>query len=104
MPRFLIANRAPKGYRGSAQSFAAWNAWFERLGDSLLDRGNPVLDERSSLGNCGGDTELGGYTLITADDLEAATALAMGCPVLEEGGEVEIGKLTIVNEGRHLAK
>jgi hypothetical protein len=83
---FLIANRAPKGYRESAEAFAAWNAWFERLGDSLLDRGNPVLGERSSLGDCGGDTELGGYTLITADDLDVAIALARGCPRLDEGG------------------
>src|SRR5215472_3520334 len=104
MPLYLIANRAPKGYRDSAESFAAWNAWFERMGDNLVDRGNPVLGERASLGNCGDDTELGGYTLITADDPEAAIALARGCPRLEQGGGVEIGRLTIVNEGMRLAR
>jgi hypothetical protein len=101
---YLIANRAPKGYQDSAESFAAWITWFDRLGDSLMDRGNPVLAERASLGNCGGDTELGGYTLITAIDLKAAIALSKGCPRLAAGGGVEIGKLTIVNEGKHLSK
>jgi hypothetical protein len=100
---YLIANRAPKGYRDSAESFAAWNAWFDRLGDSLMDRGNPVSGERASLGNCGSDTELGGYTLVAADSLEAAIALASGCPRLEVGGGVEIGRLTILNEGKSLA-
>jgi hypothetical protein len=96
MPTFVIANRTPKEYRGSADAMAAWNAWFERLGASLVDRGNPVF-ERRPLGNCGPDTVLGGYTLVSADDLEAAVALAQGCPALASGGGVEVGTLTPLN-------
>jgi hypothetical protein len=98
MPTYLITNRAPKNYRGSADTVAAWNAWFEHLGANLVDRGNPVF-ERRKLGNCGTDTELGGYTLVTADNLEAAVALAEGCPHLANGGGVEVGELTILNSG-----
>ena len=36
---------------------------------------------------------------MTADDLEAAVALAKGCPFLEDGGGVEVGALTILNRG-----
>jgi hypothetical protein len=54
------------------------------MGANLVDRGNPVF-ESSTLGNCATDTVLGGYSLVTADDLEAAVALAKGCPALEEG-------------------
>jgi hypothetical protein len=83
MATFLLAYRAPRNYTGgSADAMAAWNAWFERLGANLVDRGNPVF-KTSSLGNCGADTALGGYTLVSADDLEAAVALAKGCPFLE---------------------
>jgi hypothetical protein len=96
MPTYVIVNRAPKGYAGSADSMTAWNAWFERLGASLADRGNPVFS-RASLGNCGTDTVLGGYTLVTADGLEAAVALAKGCPALEYGGGAEVGELTELN-------
>jgi len=31
--------------------------------------------------------------VIHADDLEAATAIAKGCPHLERGGGVEVGQL-----------
>ena len=49
---------------------------------------------RTALGNCSPDsTELSGYSLIQADDLEAATAIAKGCPHLERSGGVEVGLL-----------
>jgi hypothetical protein len=49
------------------------------------------------LGNNGPDTTLGGYTLICADDLEGAVALAKGHPLLHQGGGVEVGEFTILN-------
>jgi hypothetical protein len=85
-------------YAGSADAMAAWNAWFQRLGPNLVDRGNPVFD-RTALGNCGGDTVLGGYTLVNAENLDEAITLARTCPVLLEGGGVEVGELTILNSG-----
>ena len=99
MPMYVITNRAPKNYVGSVDTAAAWNAWFEQLGDNLVDRGNPAFVRRQ-LGNCGADTELGGYTLITADDLDAALGLARDCPMIAAGGGVEIGELTLLNAGR----
>ncbi|HMA47606.1 MAG TPA: YciI family protein [Frankiaceae bacterium] len=98
MPTFLIANRPSTTYTPSADAMAAWNAWFEGLGTHLVDRGNPVFTSRA-LGDCGTKTRLGGYTLITADDLDAAVALAQGCPVLTQGGGVEVGELTLLNRG-----
>ena len=38
-------------------------------------------------------TTLGGYSLIRACDLDAAVALARGCPLLPHGGAVEICEL-----------
>jgi YCII-related domain len=98
MATFVIVNRAPKQYTPSADALAAFNAWFEQLGANLVDRGNPVFDSRA-LGNTGADTTLGGYTLIHADDLEAAIALAKGHPLLQQGGGVEVGELTVLNRG-----
>jgi hypothetical protein len=40
-----------------------------------------------------------GYTLVTADDLDAAVALARGCPFLQHDGGVEVGELTLLNRG-----
>jgi len=100
MTTFLFSYRMPKGYVPSrTDAAAAWTAWFEELGTSVSDRGNPVF-ESASLGHCGDDTTLGGYSLITAEDLEEALALAKGCPVLAEGAGVEVGVITEINLSR----
>jgi hypothetical protein len=96
MPKYLITNRIPITYTASADDAALWDAWFEQLGSSIVDRGNPVFNRRT-LGHCGTDTLLGGYSLITAADLDAAVTLAKGSPTLASGGGVEVGELTLLN-------
>jgi uncharacterized protein YndB with AHSA1/START domain len=103
VPTYLLTNRVPADFTGSAAAFAAWTAWFDQLGDSLEDRGNPAFCSRA-LGDCGPGTVLGGYTLISADSLDDALALAQGHPLVGGGfgGGVEIGELTQLNKGREL--
>ena len=97
MPTYALIYRAPANYRpGSTDTMAVWNAWFEALGDHVIDVGNPIL-RRSTLGDCATATELGGYSLINAADLHEAAALAQGCPFLQVGGGVEVGELTLLN-------
>src|SRR5262245_2908420 len=94
MTTFLFAYRVPNDYvPGDPEAPAVWNAWFDSLGDGVVSRGNPVF-EVSALGDCGPDTRVGGYSLITADDLDAAVAIAKECPVLDRQGGVEVGPLT----------
>jgi len=94
MAKFLFSYRMSKDYvPGRPDAVAAWSAWFQELGASLVDPGNPVF-ERAGLGDCGADTALGGYSMITADDLDSALALAKGCPALQAGGGVEVGVIT----------
>jgi YCII-related domain len=93
MPRFVFTYRHPAGYAPSADGAPAWMAWFEGMGEHLVDLGQPAV-ARTRLGNCeSGRTELGGYSIVQADDLEAAAAIAKGCPHLEHGGGVEVGEL-----------
>lgn len=93
MPMFVLAYRNRPGYIPTPQTQAAWHAWFGSMGDQLADMGKPVIAE-AALGNCSREsTEMGGYSLIEADDLEAATAIAKGCPHLDNSGGVEIGLL-----------
>ena len=102
MTTFLFSYRMPEDYTpGRGDAVAAWNAWFEEMGASLVDRGNPVF-ESAALGNCGAGTTPGGYSLVTADDLEEAVALAKGCPALAEGAGVEVGVITELNRGTRL--
>jgi hypothetical protein len=73
---------------------AAWGAWFGQLGEAVVDGGNPTSmsvtiasDGTVSEGGASGAT---GYSVIKADSLDAATAMAKGCPVLTSGGNVEV--------------
>jgi hypothetical protein len=94
MPKYVFAYRAPKSYvPGGEDATPAWMEFHASLGDSVVDFGNPVF-EASSLGTCDDTTRLGGYSFITAEDLESAVALAKGAPILAAGGGVEVGEIT----------
>jgi hypothetical protein len=96
MPTYLLAYRTSEhASGGSASAPESWNAYFTTLGSRIEDAGNPVF-ERSTLGNCGADTVLAGYSLVSADDLAQARQLATGCPLLADGGGVEVGEITVI--------
>jgi hypothetical protein len=95
MANFVLTYRAPKDYTfGTTDGIEAWSSWFGSMGDQLVDLGRPV-GESTQVGDCGGDVgRLGGYSIIAAEDLESAVALAKGCPFVGSGGGVEVGMLT----------
>jgi hypothetical protein len=96
MAQFVFTYRGPKGYAPTAESTPLWMAWFAGMGDQLVDLGKPVF-QRATVGDCGSDnTELGGYSIVSADDLDSALAMAKGCPHLDVGGGVEVGELAEV--------
>lgn len=93
MPEFVFTYRSPKGYTPSAESSEEWFSWFDGVAEHVVDMGRPVVDRRH-VGTCDPETtQLGGYTVVAADDLEAAVVLAKGCPVLGHQGGIEIGLL-----------
>jgi hypothetical protein len=104
MNTYLLVHRHPHNYEGTDQTCAAWQTWFKELGDALVDLGNPVLGNRAAAGGAGTGLPLGGYTIIDAETLEEATRLAGGCPILAEGGAVEVGELTPVPGRQHPAR
>ena len=77
---------------------AQWEEWFAALGDAVVDWGSPFGPSATvSPGGAvagSGTSALTGYSIITADDLDAATAAAKGCPVLQAGGSVEVYEAT----------
>jgi hypothetical protein len=90
VPRFVFAYRVPREYRPGAETAPAWQAWFDSLGSSREDTGHGVVATRA-LGTLDDQTRLGGYSVVTAEDIDGAAALAIGCPALRLGGGVEIG-------------
>jgi hypothetical protein len=73
------------------KAMAAWGAWFGTLGPAIVDAGNP-FGPSASVGNGGGAaaSALTGYSVLTADSLAAATKLAESCPILGNGGDVDV--------------
>ncbi|HEV7192813.1 MAG TPA: hypothetical protein VGN35_06345 [Jatrophihabitantaceae bacterium] len=75
------------------KSMQAWGAWFGTLGDAVSDMGNPFGTSATVAGGGvteGGASKAGGYSIVTADSLDDAVGKAKGCPVLDNGGAVEV--------------
>ena len=74
----------------------AWNAWFGELGDKLVDGGNPISNVKTIAPNGsvtdGATAAPSGYSIIKADSLDEAVALAKGCPVLQGGASLVVGE------------
>jgi hypothetical protein len=75
--------------------YKEWEAWFGKLGSALVDGGNPFAQAKS----VGADGKVtagpvgslaSGYSILNADSLDAAVALAKGCPVLKSGAKISV--------------
>ena len=91
MANYVFSFRVPSGYAPHAGTAAEWQAWFGELGPALVDVGNAVTGY-ASLGEVGGsDSRMVAYSVVSAEDMDSALALAKDCPVLRVGGGVEVG-------------
>ncbi|HYB02655.1 MAG TPA: hypothetical protein VED37_20680 [Ktedonobacteraceae bacterium] len=74
----------------------AWGAWYGKIGSNLVDGGNPFTPIAKSISSNGAvsDGPVGelatGYTIIKADSLDAAVAIARECPVLQGGSRITV--------------
>jgi hypothetical protein len=92
MAKYVFSYRAPSDYAPNAGTPAEWQAWFGGLGSALVDVGNAVVTDYASLGEVGGSgSRMVGYSVVDAEDLDSALALAKDCPALRVGGGVEVG-------------
>lgn len=74
-------------------AMAAWRAWFQKLGSAVVEMGAPV-GASASVTASGADgaapTGLGGYSVVSAESLDEATSLVKDCPVIANGGKVDV--------------
>jgi len=59
----------------AAEAVAAWTAFFDAIGPPVVGPGQPMF-RRTNVGEVGASTVLGGDSIIEADDLDGAPALA----------------------------
>lgn len=102
MSKYILGYHGGSGMANTEEEVAAvmakWGAWFAELGASIVDGGAPTAQAATvgsdgSVADGGGSNPLTGYSIVTADSLEAATKMAQGCPILEDGGSVEVAEL-----------
>jgi len=98
MANFLLTfhgGSMPESKEEQDQVMAAWTSWFGELGNALVDGGNPISQTKaiSPDGSVMDATSApSGYSIIKADDLDAAVALSKGCPVLAGGAAVLVSE------------
>ena len=100
---FLFRGRDHSGSPAQMQrTVEKWVAWIDGLRRSghLHDRGNPLDDRAHTISgvhrivNDGPYVEtkdiVNGYMLIKAAGLDDAVELSKGCPILDDGGSIEV--------------
>ena len=85
----------PESEEEGKKIMAAWGAWMQGMGASLVDGGGPfgmskTVKSDGSTSDDGGANPASGYSLVDVADADAALAHAKGCPILDGGGSVEI--------------
>lgn len=99
MAKFVLlytGGSEPTSEAEGAAVMQAWMGWFNQLGAAVVDGGNPLGSAVKSIASDGsvGDGLAGppvtGYSIVTADSLDAAVALAKSCPHLQAGGTVNV--------------
>ena len=84
----------PETEEEQAQVMKAWDAWFKEVGGALKDGGNPFTPAAKQVAPDGsiGDAQpqYSGYTIVKADSLDEATAIAKGSPVLQGGASITV--------------
>jgi hypothetical protein len=97
MGKYVLAYRggsAPEGDEAQQAVMAAWMAWFGELGEAVVDAGAPFGSSSSVTGTGsatdGAPSALSGYSIVAAESLADAAQTAAGCPILADGGSVDV--------------
>lgn len=99
MPKFVFAFHGggmPRTKEEGERAMAAWGRWYQEMGDKVVDPGNPVgkskTVSRTGVADDGGANPLSGVSFVSAPNIDAAVELAKGCPILADGGTVEVAE------------
>ncbi|MDH3209968.1 MAG: hypothetical protein OEL91_06275 [Burkholderiaceae bacterium] len=100
MAKYLFVyhgGKMPKTEAEKAKVMDAWGKWMGGMGSAIVDGGHPVgksstVNSDGSVSDHGGSNPTSGYTLIEAATLNDALAHAKACPILADGGSVEVAE------------
>ena len=100
MPQDIIAyigGQQPSTPEEGKAQMEKWKAWISGLGDAVVNPGTPLKDVRvmapDGTVRVGAGNDMHGFTVVEADSLDHALAMARECPYLEIGGSLEIAEM-----------
>lgn len=107
MPKYVLAYHGggmPESEEEQARHMAAWGEWMGSIGAAFVDHGAPCSIARTvtkgGVADGGGPNPLSGYGIVEASDIDAAVAMAKGCPIVTlSDGSVEVAETFEVNMG-----
>lgn len=100
MPDYIIAYKGgtpPTTKEEGAAHMALWQQWIADLGEDAVNPGTPLGASRivstDGVSEDGGDNAMSGFSVVRADDMDAALKIAKTCPFLETGGTLEVAQV-----------
>ncbi|MFO7603054.1 MAG: YciI family protein [Gammaproteobacteria bacterium] len=96
-----LGGNQPSNPEEAGKHFEKYMQWLSSLGDAVVIPTIPLKDTNTvgSDGTVreGGSSSMSGFSIIKADSMEAALAIAQACPFLEIGGSLEVSELMQVS-------
>ena len=100
MPNYMLAyhgGKTPESPEEGEVHMAKWKAWAEELGNSLVNKGTPLGDSKtvssSGVTDGGGKNPLIGYSILKAENIDAAVKLVKNCPHIHFGGTMVVAEM-----------
>jgi hypothetical protein len=100
MAKFLITyvgDGMSQDPKAMAQAKAAFGAWLQTAGEAVVDPGAPVMTvAQVAATKPAPEAEIGGYSIIEVDDLDAAKELLSTHPFVGRGGTLQVSEFVAV--------
>ena len=100
MPQYVISylgGDQPSSPEEGQQHYARYKEWLSSLGDSAVSPANPFKNTHTVSPDravtSGSTTSMSGYTIIEAESMDEALAIAKACPFLDINGSLEVSEL-----------
>lgn len=101
MPEFILAyhgnGKKPDSPEEATEGMQKWQQWAADLGDNMINPGTPLGMSKtvtvSGVEDNGGANPLSGFSVVKAENMDAALGIAKSCPFIEmEQGTIEVAE------------
>src|SRR5690242_15053061 len=100
MTKFLVTyhgGSAPSNRDEAAKMQEAFGKWLASAGDAVIDPGAPLRASRQvSNGHASPVAEIGGYSVIEAEDIDRAVAILRTHPFVARGGTLQLHEAVVI--------